>query len=291
MIAKDIQRGKASTDFGVFSELPFGSEIQQIAFVSEHRPEQKLLLALPMPFRRYAVNAESAPDPQTDESHDRLQIMTIPTSNHQDPELQAVARHWVGSRATEQKLPLEMMTLQGAQVFWTTGRVAVLAPEDRLDSVCLALIENCWYEAELRDIEQLLGESWPQMEADAPLAFTFDEKSLSKQPQLKKRFQQLVGIRARQSQLGPFIHQPHLHPPTLASQVGERYRERSRMLHRHEFLGEQLEVFERIYDALGQRASDFVQSRTGHILEWIIIVLLLTQLLLWGFELLTSAGQ
>ena len=62
------------------------------------------------------------------------------------------------------------------------------------------------------------------------------------------------------------------------------------MLHRLDFLGQQLEVFEKTYDSCGQRASDFMQSRTGHLLELIIIVLLLTQIILWGFEILTRTG-
>jgi uncharacterized Rmd1/YagE family protein len=74
----------------------------------------------------------------------------------------------------------------------------------------------------------------------------------------------------------------------LASQVAERFRERTRLLHRHEILGDQLEVFEKVYDSCGQRISDYVQSRTGHILECVIIVLLVLQILIWGFDILTS---
>jgi uncharacterized Rmd1/YagE family protein len=60
------------------------------------------------------------------------------------------------------------------------------------------------------------------------------------------------------------------------------------MLHRHEILDDQLEAFERVYETCGQRISDFVQSRTGHILEWIIIILLTLQMVIWGVEILTS---
>jgi hypothetical protein len=60
------------------------------------------------------------------------------------------------------------------------------------------------------------------------------------------------------------------------------------MMHRHEFLGEQLEVFERVYEMCGQRSSDFKLARTGHMLEWTIILLLVAQLLLSGFDSITS---
>ncbi len=286
MIAKDTLRATLPADVRLPAGLPNGSAIQCIAFVSEKNSGQAVVLELPMPILRYAVSVK----PDSNEQN-TLQALTIPTNNHQDADLQLAARDWVAAGALENKSPLEMMTLQGSQVFWTVGRVAILAQGDRLEAVRLALIEAFWFESELCDIERTLGDAWPQMEADLPLAFAFNERALRKQPQLKKRFQQVLLIRARLARLGPHVHAPHLHPPTLASQVAERFRERSRMLHRHGFLEDQVDVFEKVYDSCGQRASDFVQSRTGHMLEWIIIILLLTQSLLWGFGLLTSMGK
>ncbi len=284
MIAKDTQTASAPAEMRLPADMAQNLEIQHIAFVSERSSGQRLLLELPLPFQRFAVLADSG-------SESALQVMTLPASNHQDADLQLRARDWVAAGAAENRSSLEMMTLQGAQVFWTSGRIAVLAQGDRLETVRLALIEAAWYESELRNIERTLGETWPQMEADLPLAFAFNEQALAKQPQLMQRFQQILLVRARLARLGPHVHAPHLHPPTLASQVAERFRERCRLIHRHQFLGEQVEVFEKIYDTCGQRASDYVQSRKGHTLEWIIIVLLLTQLLLSGFELLTGVGQ
>jgi hypothetical protein len=182
------------------------------------------------------------------------------------------------------------MTFQGAQICWRRARCAILAQADRLEAIRKALIEVSFYEAELGDIERTLGANWPQWEADLPLAFEFEERSINKRKQLRQRFQQVLLSRAKLARIGPYVTCPHLHPPTLASQIGERLRERTRMVHRYEFLGEQIEVFERIYEMCGQRASDFMLTRSGNMLEWIIIVLLLTQVLFGGFELLTSMG-
>ncbi len=150
------------------------------------------------------------------------------------------------------------------------------------------MVEVYYYESELKRIERALGECWPAMEADIPLAYEFQENSLGKQKSLQQRFQQVAMLRARLARLGPFVYSPHLHPPTLASQIAERFRERTRMMHRHEFLGEQLEVFEHVYEMCGQRSSDFKLARTGHMLEWTIILLLVAQLLLSAFESITS---
>jgi len=58
---------------------------------------------------------------------------------------------------------------------------------------------------------------------------------------------------------------------------------------RHEAATTQLEVFCDAYGMCGQRASEFMLARTGHRLEWVIIILLAVQLLLWGFEYLADA--
>lgn len=271
--------------------LPPGTEIQQIAFVSERVAGQQVLLEFPHPIHRWAVLVKSDPDQQQTVSADDLLVLTIPASNQEDVELLGKVRDWVDLAAAESQPKSLMMTLQGAQIFWTPGRLAVLAQSDRLATVRTALVEACFYEAELRDIERTLGEAWPQLEADMPLAFEFDEASIGKRQQLRKRFLQILQIRARLARIAPHVHCPHMHPPTLASQVGERLRERTRMVHRHEFLDEQVEVFEEVYEKCGERVSDFMLTRTGNKLEWIIIVLLATQILLTLFEILTSAGS
>ncbi len=291
MIIQDARRAEITMDSQLPLGLPPRSTIQQVSFVVETKSGQLVLVELPPAIRRFAVAAEHDSAKTVAVSSIDLSVLLIPAENHQDIELQSVARDWVVSAGVEGNVSSQMMTLQGAQVFWTAKRVAVIAPVDRLNSVGKALIEAAWYEAELLDLERKLGAAWPQMEADMPLAFTFDERALGKQKQLQERFQEVLLVRARLARLGPHVHRPHLHPPTLASQVGERYRERNQMIHRHEFLSEQVEVFEHVYESCGQRSSDFIQSRKGHMLEWIIIVLLSTQLLLWVFELLTSVGS
>jgi uncharacterized Rmd1/YagE family protein len=52
----------------------------------------------------------------------------------------------------------------------------------------------------------------------------------------------------------------------------------------------QIEAFERVYDMCGQRSSDFMLARSGHILEWIIIILLAVQTILTVIDLIPSSG-
>jgi hypothetical protein len=269
--------------------LPVGSELLPVIFTEDRNKGRRVLHALPIEFQTFAVAGQSdvvANGIPSSKPLRQIDFLTIPAANHQAAELQNVAVSWVD--VTTSKTPRQMMTLQGAQVYWNDTRVAILAAPERLETLRTALIETCWYDAELTSLERELATAWPEMQNDAPLAFAFDEKSLPRRKELQRRYERIISIRSRMLRLSPHVHCPHIHPPTLASQVAERFRERTRLAHRHEIFDDQLEVFESVYESCGQRASDFAQSRTGHILECIIIVLLLLQIVFWGFEVLTS---
>jgi hypothetical protein len=270
--------------------LPEGAALQRIAFAAKPAPGQEVLLTFPPPIHQRAVVLAND-STSAEEEKPVVTLLLVPSASRtanqgSDGEFKGQMQHWV--EAAESAAGAQWMTFQGTQICWSPQRCAILAPAERLESVKRAVIEVYYYESELNEIERSLGEAWPAMEADMPLAFEFTEKSVGKHQSLQLRFQQALLSRARLARLGPFVHTPHLHPPTLASQIGERFRERTRMVHRYEFLGEQFEVFERVYEMCGQRASDYRLARTGHMLEWVIIVLLVAQLLLAGFELLTS---
>lgn len=272
--------------------LPEGAALQRIAFVAKPAPCQEVLLTFPPPIhQRAVVLANDSASAEVEKP--AVTLLAVQWSSRTanlgcDEEFKGQIQHWVEAAESSFSAVAQWMTFQGTQICWTPQCCAILAPAERLESVKRAVVDVYFYESELNEIERILGDAWPAMEADMPLAFEFNEQSLGKHQTLQRRFQQVLLSRARLARLGPFVHTPHLHPPTLASQIGERFRERTRMMHRHEFLGEQLEVFERVYEMCGQRASDFKLARTGHMLEWAIIGLLVAQLLLAGFELLTS---
>ena len=278
------------------SSLPAGAEIQRIDFTTQPAASQKVLVAFPPAIGRWAVLLSTDPAEGLPVAANELLVLTVAAnvtslSEHEEAELMTQLKDWVDSGQSDLEPASLMMTLQGARIFWSPGRIALLAPEERLETVCAALVEASFYEGELRTIEQTLTDGWPQLETDLPLAFEFQEKSIGKRKKLQQQFQQSLLLRAQLARISPHVHCPHLHPPTLASQVGERVRERTRMVHRHESLSDQLEVFERVYELCGERASNFMLTRSGNILEWIIILLLLTQILFGCFEILTNLGD
>jgi uncharacterized Rmd1/YagE family protein len=94
----------------------------------------------------------------------------------------------------------------------------------------------------------------------------------------------------RAVRLAPRVHLPHVHPPTLASQLAERLRERARLPERLEHLREKLELQFHAVELASQRVSDYALARTGHTLEWVIIIMLAAQTILLLVELLAGYG-
>ncbi len=217
-----------------------------------------------------------------------LALLTIPCADRDDAVLVDLARSWADADVAGRSL---LISLQGAQMVWAPGRAAVLAPAERLAALKPALVEFSRHEAALRGIEGEIEAGWPDLETDSPLAFDFDRKSLNRREELALRFQRVISLRARLARLTPQVHRPLVHPPTLASQVVERLRERTRLADRLEFAGGQVEVFENVYEMCSQRSSDFMHTRKGHTLEMIIIVVLIAQITLQIVEYLSSLAE
>jgi hypothetical protein len=273
--------------------LPEDWQVHDIAFVAERSADQVIVLEFPDPIQCRAVRVRSAAEAPPDAPRQKvdLSILAIPTNDHQDEVLLRAARAWVERGGPAGPDQVQVMTLQGAQILWWGPRMAVMGQPERIDIIRTALIEVSYYLAELNTIERTLRDIWPQVDADMPLSFEFNQEAIGRRTQLLQRFQQVLKIRVRLVRIGPLVHGPHVHPATLASQIGERFRERTRMVHRHDALGEQLDVLEKVYETCGQRASDFMLSRSSNTLEWIIIILLVVQTLLVGFEYLVTMGQ
>lgn len=287
--------------------LPLGTECQHVAFVAATGTEasagQTTLLEFHSPRACRAVlmkaaPASAAPPPTSTstsaavtESTTDLQLLMVPTPDLDDAELTAQVWNWVEPDTAPDRRQGFLIALQGARVIWSPGRAGIIAPADRLETLRLAVIDFSFHDGEVRQIERALALAWPDLEADGPLAFHFDEQAATRQPQLAQRFQQVVGWRGRLVRINPIIHRPPIHPPTLAGQLGERLKERTRVTERIDFISGQLEVFERVYELCGQRSSEFAFSRKETTLEWVIIVLLATETIILLIDLMARLGK
>lgn len=186
--------------------------------------------------------------------------------------------------------PVVTVPLYGCHVAWTPGRAAVVGPVVRLEGLLAAVSDFASREAELRQLERQCADLVATLEGDAAHAFEFDERALSQRNGLAGRFREAVAVRGRLAVLAPAVHAPPVHPPTLASQLGERLRDRTRLAERHEFAVDRAELAERLYEACGQRISEFGIARRQLALEWAIVVLLVIQTALLVIDLLTGRG-
>lgn len=232
--------------------------------------------------------------PELSVADNQLQVITIAQSpgGNQDLVLrlqsQFESQSNPASQAARSLIKSALLTLQGAQILWRPSQMVVFAPPERIQSICQAIVEASFYEFELRSIEQTLDAAWDNVQADSPLAFEFNERAIPRREELSKRFQSVLSLRTRFARLSPQILVPHIYPPTLASQIADRLRERTRMPERLELVEGKLETQERIYEMCSQRVSEFMVARTGHHLEWAIIILLLAQTVLIVIEYLSS---
>ncbi len=214
-----------------------------------------------------------------------LGLLIMPSSPDHDGTLPTAALTWV-----EQGGPTQVIALHGTVVAWAPERAAILVAPERLAAVRTTVVEFWFHERELRAIEADVSSGWPEVQAHAPLAFEFRDRDAGHRHALAQRFRLTVALRARHARLGPHLERPPLYPPTLASQVAERLRERSRMVDRAAYLDPQIAVQERVYDLCGERASEWALARRSRSLEWAIVVLLVLQTAMLVVEMLSNSG-
>jgi hypothetical protein len=206
------------------------------------------------------------------------------------PQTEAL-RTWVAAGDAPDDGPCQLIQLQGVLMCVGSSRAAISGTPERIQAVTGSVLEHCWLQSEMLRLEQQISGRWHELDEDTPAAFELTEPMLERRQQLQDRFRQMIASKALLARLAPLIDCPAAWPPTLTTQAAERLREKSRLSDRLQFLRDQLEVFERVYEPCGQRISDFLSSRKSHTLEWVIIVLLGFEALLLLLDLLSSLSE
>jgi hypothetical protein len=274
-------------------QLPI--ELWQVGFVSDAGPDP---LALGQPFGqrkqhqivRSSLRTTATLEQQDLDSHP-LSLIVVPHEPEGGLDALQHLQQWLDNSAVAASSQrTQLLSLQGAHMVWHPRCLAILVPAERVLGVAQAILEAHFYEMELRALETGVEDGWEATLKDAPLGFEFAAEDIPRRPALAARFQEVVQLRTRQTRLASHIIVPHVYPPTLASQIGERFRERLRMEERLELLDSKLSTQEHVYEMCSQRTSDYMVARTGHHLEWAIIILLAFQTLLWLIDLSASAS-
>jgi hypothetical protein len=186
--------------------------------------------------------------------------------------------------------PSVVVPLYDCLVGWAAGRAAVVGPPDRLATLESTVVEFASREAELHAAEEQACHLMDAVVCDADGSVASHPPAPEFRTMLARRYVDAVAVSRRLALLAPAIHAPPTHPPTLASQLGERLRDRTRLLERHDLATEQAGLAERIAEASRQRADELAvaQKQTG--LEWTIVVLLVVQTTLLVVDLLARQG-
>lgn len=224
-----------------------------------------------------------------------LDLLVVPAETDDDvTAADAIARGWLSEAADAAAMAdpsaAVVVPLYGCLVAWMPGRAVVVGPATRLDHLEAAVADFAAREADLRDAERRAATLLDTVEADAAEAFAIDESSPRRREALAARYRDAVSVGRRLALLAPAVHAPPVHPPTLASQLGERLRDRTRLAERHELAVGRVELVERVTESCGQRAADAGIAARQTALEWAIVVLLVVQTTLLVVDLLARQG-
>lgn len=235
-------------------------------------------------------SVESSHVELTDLGPDHVLVLELGTSEADLTTLQKI-QHWLDHAADpNDATAAQWVSLPGTQLVWHPRCLVVSATPERSERVCQAALEVMFFAAELQFLEAAVDNAWDSTLEDAPLGFEFSTADLPRRSILAQRFQSVCELRTRYARLISQVIVPHVYPPTIASQISERLRERLRLEDRLELTDERLTAQESVYERCSQRCSDFVVARTGHHLEWIIIILLAFQTILWIVDLLSASN-
>lgn len=264
---------------------PTSSSLRTLAWTPETALAQPLRLEAPNePLTAFSQLTSAAP------AGSGLHLVSLPAPVEEQPELAELARAALVARGDLDATAVTLLGLQGAHLVVAPGWVVAIAAPDRVELAARAAAATCLQESELRRIEEQLGAAWAPLRAASPAAFEATLETIQERAEHQARYAELLSLRETHARLGPTIHVPHVYPPTLESQVGERLRERLRMFERHELLEPVLVAQEQVHALIAERIGESLNARKGHLLEWGIILLLGAEVLLMVADSLVSSA-
>ena len=196
------------------------------------------------------------------------------------PPLQAGLAEWLVETNDPDAIPPVYVKYRGVELLWRPGRAILQCDAEQAESLLSAVVEFAHYERELRRLEDEVAAAWVDLDEDRPLAFDVTTASLRRSEVVGERMEQTLRRRMRLARIESHLYSPDPKLTTAAQKLGEELREKGRTEARTEIVDGQIEVFEHIYEMSSQRMGEYRAARQGHIMEWVIIVLLAAEALL-----------
>lgn len=258
----------------VNEELSLATAERRIRFVKEAVPGDIVLMRFADPAPWCAVLAHEA-DAEGLVSKETLKITILPSRDAR----QALIDHG-DSRAAADGAEPAYVRYRGVELQWQPGHAVLLCGPEQVDSLLPAIIEFSHYDSQLRQVEQEIAAAWSELEQDNTLAFDVTSTDLRRSDVVGARMERAFLRRIRFARIEPHLGSPEASMPPAAQKLGEELREKTAIESRAETARGQLEVFEHIYEMASQRMGEYKAARQGHIMEWVIIVLLGAEALL-----------
>jgi hypothetical protein len=263
-----------------------GARLHCIRCTEDIECEQTMFMEFADPRRCKAIMVstplDSPPDSPSGLQAGILEIITAPPGFSDDARWRDGLRAWIGKTETSSPATIK---IQDVQVWWRSGAAVLFVAPHRVEPLLRSLVDFSWYESELRKLEQEIAASWPELEADSPLAYEVNAGNFTRDAALGLRMQQALQRRMWHSRIEPHLLLPAAHLPAQGQALCERLREEAWTEDRLELLDGQIEVGEQVYEMSSQRMGEYRNSRREFILECLIVVLLATETVVMLAEL------
>lgn len=221
----------------------------------------------------YSISIQDPPSPEAME----VMILPLDLTGDNSPTPEGL-KSWLDSGDIVSTQPRVVIKSRAAELTWRPGRMVLRCERDQINSMLKALVEFHYFENELRKIESEIAAGWSDLKQDRRLAFQVSDRDLERSENIGNRMEQTLERRMRHVRIEPRLYLPGLQLSFAAQKLGEELRERTRIEGRCESVDSQIEVFEHVYEMASQRLGEFRDARHGHKLEWIIILLLASEM-------------
>jgi hypothetical protein len=168
---------------------------------------------------------------------------------------------------------------------WRPGFAIVSCRDKNRNDIISALVDFAFYEGNLRALEQSVVKAELQAQSDVALAHRVRYRDRAQWGRLTDCAEQCSRMRLTFARLEPQLYAACEIGPSPARRWITPLTERSNIETRLESLNDRLEALEEFYEGANQRISEYRWYKGGHALEIIIIVILLIETVMIGFDL------
>jgi hypothetical protein len=243
------------------------------------------------PYPRFAV-AESLEVEEllalsigTEPEEDQLRLVLLPAGLASPLELQKRAEQWMHRGGLSAGQPTVDLMLRSERILWRPGQAMMIGPPERLQEVLPGLIEFAFHEGELRKLEREIDADSETAEGDVDLTHSVGRDKLWRRTHVDEMTVRMTRRRMRFARLEPRLEKASISLPGPARRLAGELAMQAEVIDRLGWLDDRIEFCEDLYELANDRLSEFSYFNREYRLEFWIIVLLLSEVVIMSFEL------